>query len=189
MITEWDFLSFSQFHFKNICLMYIYAEYVLWPGTEEPRGWWRRRLDWCCSPTSFPWSEREMGNPDGPDRHRTQWLAQHWNVPFHTLNKIVHCVSLILFLSTEHTHLQHTLTMVVDMLYILSALRWHFPSLGCTIPARRPSRAWWVLASEVKIRRWDAPGRQPICSWFPSNHVTAREKKVKIFNLAFEWEV
>lgn len=70
----------------------------------------------------------------------------------------------------------HTLTMVVDMLYMFSELRWHRPSLGCTIPARRPSRATWVFASEVKIRRWDAPARQPICSWFPSNHNTMQER-------------
>lgn len=49
---------------------------------------------------------------------------------------------------------------------MLSELRWHCPSWGCTIPARRPSRATWVLASEVKIRRWEAPGRQPILSYF-----------------------
>ncbi|TNN67724.1 hypothetical protein EYF80_022040 [Liparis tanakae] len=56
------------------------------------------------------------------------------------------------------------LTMVVDMLYMFSESRWHRPSLGRTMPARRPSRATWVFASEVKMRRWDAPGRQPISS-------------------------
>lgn len=64
--------------------------------------------------------------------------------------------------------------MVVDMLYMLSEFRWHFPSFGCTIPARRPSKATWVLASEVKIRRWEAPGRQPICVYSPSDQVTVK---------------
>lgn len=69
--------------------------------------------------------------------------------------------------------------MVVDMLYMFSELRWHFPSLGCTIPARRPSRATWVFASEVKIRRCEAPGRHPICSCFPTkSQITDKQEEV-----------
>lgn len=41
---------------------------------------------------------------------------------------------------------------------------WHCPSLGCTMPASRPSSAMWVLASVVKTSRWEASFLQPIFS-------------------------
>ena len=183
MIAHWD-LSSSQFHLKNV---YSLLNRIKgWPGTDAAQGWWRQRWGWCCSLTSSLWSGLEMGNP--VRSNQTVWLAHanvntetfHFTVLHVQTNAFILCFSLTVLLSpgcsTPNTPLLHTLTMVVDMLYIFSEFRWHIPSLGCTIPARRPSRATWVFASEVKIKRWEAPGRQPICSWIHQTTWQGKER-------------